>query len=132
MTLDGQDITSILQGKQTAHNPIFTMKDKEIKTIRDGKWKLFVARPEFYKSVDLTNWKDPRAPDGKTIIAPYAQATPADYPGIKPEMMKGDYLLFNLEDDPTESTDLSARYPGIKNELISKYEKFMESLKQVQ
>ncbi|HLP71486.1 MAG TPA: sulfatase-like hydrolase/transferase, partial [Bacteroidales bacterium] len=117
MTLDGQDITSILQGKQTAHNPIFTMKDKEIKTIRDGKWKLFVARPEFYKSVDLTNWKDPRAPDGKTIIAPYAQATPADYPGIKPEMMKGDYLLFNLEDDPAESTDLSAKYPEIKNEL---------------
>jgi uncharacterized sulfatase len=130
--LDGQDITSILLGKQTAHNPIFTMKDKQIKTIRDGKWKLFVARPEFYRSVDLASWKDPRGPDGKTIIAPYDQATPADYPGIKPEIIKGDILLFNLENDPTESTDLSARYPEIKRELISKYEKFQESLRQDQ
>lgn len=130
--LDGHDITPILKGKNTAHAPIFTMKNQEIKTIRDGKWKLFVARPDFYKSVDLSSWKDPRGPDGKTIIAPYSQSTPADYPGVRPETMEGDFLLFNLEDDPAESTDMSAMYPEIKRDLISKYERFMESLEQVQ
>jgi uncharacterized sulfatase len=127
--LDGQDITSILIGKQIVHSPVFTMKDNQIKTIREGKWKLFVVRPDFYKSADLSSWKDPRGPDGTTIIAPYAQATPADYPGIKPDFMKGDFLLFNLEDDPSESTDLSGKYPEIKSELIMKYERYLESLK---
>jgi uncharacterized sulfatase len=90
--LDGQDITSIFLGVQKTHNPVFTMKDKQIKTIRDGKWKLFVARPDFYKKPDMSKWKDARGPDGKTIIAPFNQATPEDYPGIKPEIMEGDFL----------------------------------------
>ncbi|HEX2976039.1 MAG TPA: sulfatase-like hydrolase/transferase [Bacteroidales bacterium] len=127
--LDGQDITSIFLGLQKTHNPVFTMKDKQIKTIRDGKWKLFVARPDFYKKPDMSKWKDARGPDGKTIIAPFNQATPEDYPGIKPEIMEGDFLLFDLEKDPAESTDVSALHPEIKKELISKYERFLESLR---
>ncbi|MCX6335563.1 MAG: hypothetical protein NT092_14900, partial [Bacteroidia bacterium] len=126
---DGQNIMPVLTGKQMAHNPIFTMKDKQIKTIRDGKWKLFVVTPDYYKSPDLDNWKDPRGPDGTTIIAPAAQATPADYPGIKPEKMDGEMLLFDLENDRTESIDLSGKYPEIKKEMIRKYEHFLESLK---
>ena len=129
ITLDGQNIMPILTGKQMAHNPIFTMKDKQIKTIRDGKWKLFVVTPDYYKSPNLENWKDPRGPDGTTIVAPYEQFTPADYPGIKPEKMEGEMLLFDLENDRTESTDVSLKYPEIKRELISKYEQFLKSLK---
>jgi len=129
ITLDGQDIMPILNGKQMNHNPIFTMKEKQIKTIRDGKWKLFVVTPDFYKSADLTNWKDPRGPDGATIIAPAEQSSPADYPGIKPIKMDGEMLLFDLENDRTESTDLSGKYPEIKKDMIRKYERFLESLR---
>jgi arylsulfatase A-like enzyme len=127
--LDGQNIMPILTGKKMVHNPIFTMKEKQIKTIRDGKWKLFVVTPDFYKSADLTNWKDSRGPDGTTIIAPYEQSTPANYPGIKPEKMDGEMLLFDLENDRTESIDLSAKYPEIKSEMIKKYENFLKSIK---
>ncbi len=128
--LDGTDISEIIEGKTTSHGPIFTMKNSEIQTIRDGKWKLFLKEPPYYKEVDLTNWKDPRAPDGKTIIAPTEQANPADYPGIKPEKMEGEMLLFNLEDDPAESKNLIESFPGIKDKLVKQYINFQKSLPQ--
>jgi uncharacterized sulfatase len=127
--LDGQDILPLLKGKPMVHNPIFSMKDSKIRTIRDGKWKLFVVTPDFYNPPNLETWKDPRAPDGTTILAPAEQATPADYPGIKPEKMKGEMLLFDLENDRTESTDVSEKYPEIKQAMVRKYERFLESLK---
>jgi len=126
--LDGQDISAIIKGKSSNHPPIFTMRDTTIRTIRDGKWKLFLSKPDFYKEVDLKTWKDGRGPDGTTIIAPMAQATPADYPGVKPEKMTGEMLLFDLEKDPTESTDLSGKYPQIKEKMIRKYHDFLNSL----
>ena len=126
--LDGQDISSIIKGKSDQHPPIFTMKDTIIRTIRDGKWKLFLKKPDYYKDVDLKNWKDSRGPDGSTIIAPMAQATPADYPGIKPMIMEGEMLLFDLEKDPAESTDLSAKFPHVKEELVRKYKEFLQSI----
>jgi len=125
--LDGQDISAIIKGKSSDHPPIFTMKGNTIRAIRDGKWKLFVSKPDFYREVDLKNWRDERGPDGKTILAPENQATPADYPGVKPEIMAGEMLLFNLENDPTESTDLSGKYPLIKEDMIRKYNEFLNS-----
>jgi arylsulfatase A-like enzyme len=127
--LDGKDISAIIKGKSSNHAPIFTMKDTTIRTIRDGKWKLFLKKPDFYKQVDLKIWKDARGPDGTTIIAPMAQATPANYPGLKPEKMAGEMLLFDLENDPTESTDLSEKYPQIRENLIRKYNKFLKSIR---
>jgi uncharacterized sulfatase len=126
--LDGSDIAGIVKGKSTTHGPIFSMKNSEIQTIRDGKWKLFVKQQPFYKEVDLTNWKDPRGPDGSTIIAPAEQATPADYPGIKPEKIEGEMLLFNLEDDPLESNNLAGSFPEIKEKLLKEYAQFLKGL----
>jgi uncharacterized sulfatase len=126
--LDGQDISAIIKGKSNHHPPIFTMRDTTIRTIRDGKWKLFLIKPDFYHARDLKNWTDARGPDGTTILAPYQQATPADYPGIKPEKMAGEMLLFDLENDPTESTDLSGKYPQIKEKMIGKYNAFLNSI----
>ena len=127
INLDGQDISAIIEGKSSDHSTIFTMKDTMIRTIRDGKWKLFVTKPDFYKEVNMKTWIDKRAPDGTTIIAPMAQATPDDYPGIRPEKMDGDMLLFDLDKDPTESTDLSGKYPQIKEDMIRKYKEFQNS-----
>lgn len=125
--LDGQDISGIIQGKSRQHAPIFTMKDTTIRTIRDGKWKLFLSKPDFFKEADLTKWTDKRGPDGTTILAPFQQATPANYPGVKPEIMAGEMLLFDLEKDPKESVDLSEKYPQIKAALIRKYQEYLSS-----
>ncbi|NDP26794.1 MAG: sulfatase [Flavobacterium sp.] len=122
--LDGENITSIISGKTTKHGPIFSMKGTTIRTIRDGKWKLFVQKPEYYKEIDLKQWTDKRTPDGTTILAPFQQATPANYPGVKPEKMEGEMLLFDLEKDPSESTNLTNKYPEIMKDLLKKYEQF--------
>lgn len=125
ITLDGRDISRIIEGKSTQHAPIFSMKNTQIRTIRDGKWKLFLSKPDYYKEVDLKHWTDPRAPDGKTIIAPVEQATPADYPGIKPEKMNGDTLLFDLAADPTESNNVMRDNPAIVKKMIREYRDFL-------
>jgi uncharacterized sulfatase len=126
--LDGQDINEIIKGNSKEHSPIFSMRDSTIRTIIDGQWKLFLSNPGFYKEIDVTKWKDKRSPDGTTIIAPMNQATPADYPGLKPNEIKGEMLLFDLINDPTESTDLSQKYPQVKEDMLQKYQEFLKTI----
>lgn len=128
VALDGEDITDILTGEITSHPPIFTMRGNEIRTVRDGNWKLFLERPRFYHKPDLENWKDRRAPDGETIIAPVEQATPADYPGVKPEMMEGERFLFNLSEDISEQENQAASQPEKLEALEQAYNRFRKSL----
>ncbi len=129
ITLDGQNITTILQGKTKNHPPVFSMHNDDIMSVRKGDFKLFVNKPRYRKKVDLTNWSDPRGPDGITIIAQMeGQATPADYPGVTPEEPKNKIQLFNLKEDPTESVDLAASHPELVKELMNVYEGFELSL----
>ncbi|MGL5111801.1 MAG: sulfatase-like hydrolase/transferase [Flavobacterium sp.] len=125
--LDGKNISNIIKGKSKRHAPVFTMKGTTIRTIRDGKYKLFLTKPDYHKEIDPKNWLDERAPDDTTILAPLQQATPADYPGQKPEKMDGEMLLFDLENDPSETTDISVQYPKVKQALIRKYKEFLNS-----
>ena len=132
IALDGQDMTTILQGKNKSHPPVFSMHNDEIMSIRKGDYKLFVNKPRYRKKVDLRNWSDPRGPDGRTIIAQLeGQATPADYPGVSPEEPKNKIQLFNLKNDPTESNDLAAVQPEVVKELLSEYENFKASFPKI-
>ena len=126
--IDGEDITEILKGNQTEHKPVFSMHNSTIMSVRKGDWKLFVNKPRFYRKVNLETWKDKRGPDGTTIIAPYEQATPALYPGIKPEEPKNKIQLFNLKNDPTESNDLANEKPDLVKELMLEYISYKENL----
>lgn len=127
-TLDGQDITGILQGKKEAHGPVYSMHNNDIMSIRKGDLKLFVNRPYGRKPYDLKTWKDPRGPDGITIIAQFEQATPAQYPGVIPQKSKNKIQLFNLINDPTESVDLAPSNPKVVAELLKEYEDFKKNL----
>lgn len=127
--LDGQDITEILKGNQKDHGPVFSMQNAEIMTIRKGDWKLFVREPKYWKETDLSTWRDPRGPDGTTIIAPMVgQSNPGFYPGIIPLPMQNQILLFNLRNDPSEMVDLSLEKPEKVNELMQDYQKFEATL----
>ena len=126
--LDGQDITEILKGKVKKHPPVFSMHNAEIMSVRKGDWKLFVREPRYYKEIDVSKWKDARAPDGTTIIAPLiGQATPARYPGIKPIQSENGLQLFNLRKDPTESENLAKENDSMLKELMIDYKKFEAS-----
>jgi arylsulfatase A-like enzyme len=130
ISLDGQDITKILQGKKEKNGPVFSMHNDEIMSVRKGDLKLFVNRPYKRKSYDLKTWKDRRGPDGTTIIAQFEQATPADYPGVVPQKNINEIQLFNLRNDPTESVDLAPSNPELVAELMKEYEDFKQNLKE--
>ena len=127
--IDGQDITEILKGNQRDHDPVFSMHNEHIMSVRKGDWKLFVREPRSYHEVDLSTWTDPRGPDGTTIIARLeGQATPAQYPGIIPLKPNKDIQLFNLRTDRTESEDLAEARPEVLEDLMQEYRNFEKSL----
>ncbi|MEX0980876.1 MAG: sulfatase-like hydrolase/transferase [Bacteroidales bacterium] len=128
LVLDGENIEPLMNGEEMEQRPIFTMRQNQIRTIRKGDWKLFIGKPRFHQPVDLETWSDWRAPDGTEIIAPFEQATPAQYPGVKPEMMEGDVFLFNLREDISEMNNVAAQYPEIIKELTDDYNAFIASL----
>lgn len=89
---------------------------------------VFPGKPRFHKPIDLETWSDWRAPDGETIIAPFEQATPAQYPGIIPNPMEGEVFLFNLKEDISEKVNLAGAYPDKVEELLREYETFLSTL----
>jgi len=123
--LDGIDITDILKDEQKEHPPVFSMHNNEILSVRKGDYKLFIHKPRYGRLPD--DWVDSRGPDGETILAPMEQAGPEDYPGILPEKPENEIQLFNLEDDPTESVDLSDEMPEVVESLKAEYEAFKKT-----
>jgi uncharacterized sulfatase len=127
--MDGADITEILMGKQREHAPVFSLHNENIMSVRKGDWKLFVRKPRYYQEIDLSTWSDPRAQDGTTLIArSEGQATPAQYPGLRPEEPVNEIQLFNLKTDPGESFDLASKEPEKVKELLQHYNRFVQSL----
>ena len=126
--LDGKDITEILKGKEKNHPPVYSMHNSNIMSVRKGEWKLFVRNPGYFKPVDLSTWRDPRAPDGTTIIAPAEQANPGQYPGIIPVKTEKEIQLYNLKNDPAESNELSDEQPEKVKELLLEFQKFEKSV----
>jgi uncharacterized sulfatase len=126
--LDGVDITEIIKGKQTSHQPVFSMHNNQLMSVRKGDWKLFVHNPGYFKPVNLSTWRDSRGPDGTTIIAPkVGQANPGNYPGVIPTKTENEIQLYNLKDDPTESNDLSGVNQEKVKELLLEIQSFEAS-----
>ncbi len=120
--IDGQNITALLEGKAEAKSPhealVFWSGD-ELQAIRSGPWKLHFAHS--YISVD-----GPPGKDGKP--ARFGQMKPAAITssGISGIATRHGYSvqnipqsLYNLQDDPGETKDLSAAHPDILKRLQS-------------
>jgi hypothetical protein len=102
---------------------LFSFYVDKLQTVRSGKWKLHLLSPEPTEIPD-SNWVDPRWPDGVTILAPYEQAKPSAFPGIRTGDKAAPLLLFDLEKDPAEQKNVAAEYPEIVQKLKAKAEKF--------
>jgi arylsulfatase A-like enzyme len=124
--LDGKDITKILKGESFEHDPVFSLHNDKVLSIRKGDYKLFLEEPRYQRLP--SNWVDSRGPDGTTIIAPYEQARPEQYPGLIPEKPLKKNQLFNLTEDLTESNDLSEEMPEKVQELLEDYESWYKTL----
>jgi uncharacterized sulfatase len=128
--IDGKDILPLLTaGAKSPHEAIFAMRGPRLSVVRSGKWKLHLeaqGKPRIWKKED--SWEDPRAPDGVTILAPYEQAHPSEYPGV----LTGDdtkaTTLFDLESDPSEQRDVSREHPDVVKRLQALHEEMKKQM----
>jgi uncharacterized sulfatase len=125
--IDGRDLWPLLISPtaDSQHEFIVCMKGDRVTAIHSGKWKFHVQSPASYTPPgDLSGWKDPRGPDGITIIAPLEQYTPADYPGLTTGVEPEKWMLFNIQEDPGEQIDVSDNHP----EVVRQMKRYAESI----
>jgi len=134
--IDGQNIWPMLTDSSapSPHEAIFGMRGTSLATIRSGKWKLHVLNPGSSTMINLPLEQareriSRRAPDGVTIIAPFEQPDPSEYPGVAPSSEEPKpMMLFDLDVDPGEQRDLSSQRPDVVKRLKSLFD---ETLAQV-
>ncbi len=125
--IDGMDILPLLEGRanESPHEAIFAMGGQELRMVRSGRWKLHVRSPQpgFRCLDDATGWKDPRGPDGITIIAQFEQADPTQCPGLVTGPGPKPMMLFDMGADRGEQRDVSADHPEVVERLGEIFER---------
>jgi arylsulfatase A-like enzyme len=129
VVIDGRDLLPVLTSSaKSPHAAIFGHQATKLACVRDARWKLHVLKPgEGLANVGKTvppgeRYKDPRGPDGVTIIAPYEQAQPTDHPGLRTGDAPKAMQLFNLLNDPGEQRDVAAQHPDVVARLKQLFE----------
>ena len=128
--VDGRDIWSVLaDGARLADRALFGFHRHDVHTVRRGEWKYHVkaprARARWTKS---ERWVDPRGPDGATIIAPFEQPQPTEYPSPEGGDPGRGGSLFHLATDPGERRDVASEHPEIAKELASIAERLQREI----
>jgi arylsulfatase A-like enzyme len=123
-TIDGKDLLPLLNGKaDSVHDVIFGQFGPRLASVRDPRWKLVLVpagKPKETKPGD--RWVDPRAPDGVTILAPYEQYQPSDYPGLRTGDDVKPLSLFDMKNDPGEQHDVSGKNADVVARLKARYD----------
>lgn len=122
--IDGKDLMSILTTQaESPHEALFAHAGARLAAVRNKRWKLHVLAPNSRRSLAPgEKWTDPRGPDGVTILAPYEQAHPSEYPGLETGDAPKPMMLFDLQTDPGEQRDVAAQHPDIVTELKRLYD----------
>jgi len=135
-TIDGKNLLPLLTGKtkESPHEALFAMNNDALVSVRSGKWKLYVRQPVpgMLMNAAASEWVDPRAPDGVTILAPNEQARPDLFPGVKTGAAPKPMMLFDLENDRSEQNDVAARNPEIVERLKALYDKMNVEVRPIQ
>lgn len=124
-TIDGKDLLPVLNGTaKSPHQVVFGHQGPRLATVRDGRWKLHMLPARDRKdSTPTGRWVDPRGPDGVTILAPYEQHQPADYPGLRTGDETRALSLFDLAADPGEQRDVAREHPEVVARLKSHHDR---------
>jgi uncharacterized sulfatase len=128
--IDGVDLLPLLSGKtESAHDVVFGHQGPRIATVRDGRWKLHVLPARDLRLAPPgEHWLDPRAPDGVTILAPYEQYQPTDYPGLRTGDETPAMSLFDLAGDPGEQHNVAAAHPDVVSRLKAQHDHVVSAL----
>jgi len=104
--VDGLDVWPLLANQQGAKNPheayFFYFNDNELQAVRSGRWKLLLPHTA-------------RTMEGQ---APGRDGKPGRYKPLKVGL-----ALYDLEADPSETTDLAARHADLVERLLGLAEK---------
>lgn len=115
-TIDGRDLLPHWNGAAAPHEFLFGQHGEQLATVRDARWKLHLIAPKDSTPkapADKSRWIDPRGPDGVTILAPYEQNSPSDYPGVSTGDAPAAGMLFDLLNDPGEQHNVAAEHPEV-------------------
>jgi len=130
VTIDGRDLLPMLTEKKAGpHDYILGHAGPRLATIRDARWKLHVL-PSVDRKEKLSGerWIDPRGPDGVTILAPYEQAQPSEYPGLRTGDETKAMTLFDLANDPGEQKNVADKNPEVVARLKTEFDKYAKDL----
>lgn len=125
-TIDGKDLLPVLSGDAPSPHPaLFSMSANRLSTVRMGKWKLLMVaagagRNRVYQPGDP--YVDPRGPDGVRLLAPYEQAHPSAFPGVRTGDPVNGPTLFDLEADPSEQHNVAAAHPEVVQRLKAAFD----------
>lgn len=120
-TLDGLDLwPAITDNKPLPERVLYFFRQEQLMALRSGRWKLHLGPPGGPRKPlpPGAAYKDPRGPDGVTILAPYEQAHPSQFPGLLTGDAVTDIGLFDLENDPAEQHNLAERHPQLVQTLL--------------
>jgi uncharacterized sulfatase len=124
--IDGKNIMPLLTSDaKSPHAVILGQQGPKLATVRDARWKLHVlpANDRFGAGKSGAKWVDPRAPDGVTLLAPYEQYTPENYPGISEGDPPQAMALFDLSSDPAEKHNVADSHPDVVKRLKVEFDK---------
>ena len=101
--IDGLDISGILYGDSNSlERPYFYYQHQDLRAVRMGKWKLHLPHKAYSGSIAYNKWPIHIAPDDRILF--------------------NNYVLYDLESDIGETTDVSAEYP----EIVAKLSKLLD------
>jgi hypothetical protein len=137
-TIDGKDIFPLMTSAsaKTPHEALFSMSAASLVTVRSGKWKLHVRRPAtgfaYLDDAAAAKWVDPRGPDGVTLIGQYEQPRPNNYPGVRTGAEAKEMMLFDLEADRAEQTDVAAQHPEVVARLKKLFDRMDDQVPRIE
>jgi uncharacterized sulfatase len=126
--IDGRDLLPVLSGRaHSGHKVVFGAAGPRIATVRDGRWKLHVLPSHDRRDEPPgAHWIDPRGPDGVTILAPFEQCRPNEYPGLRTGDATKAMSLFDLENDPGEQRNVAAAHADVVARLKARYDQVVK------
>jgi uncharacterized sulfatase len=114
--IDGVNLLPLLTSDESfAERPLYSFQG-QMRTVRVGEWKLHASAPGPQRLSD--DWIDPRRPNGVTLLAPFEQARPAEYPGLLTGDLSEGPALFHLRDDPGEQRNVADEHPERVREML--------------
>jgi len=129
--IDGADIRPLLTSNaKSPHEVIVGAHGPRLATVRDARWKLHVlaGNDRMLKAPPNGRWIDPRAPDGVTLLAPYEQYQPSDFPGSTTGDPPKAMALFDLSADPNEQHNVAAANPDVVKRLKAQFDAIAKDL----